>query len=227
MARMTWLFHGGARALITLGRLHGVGRRAVALGLPACAILFGGAVWPAAVGLASTLAAEVLVARWIYRRRRGATRRVLTGACLAAVGALAAAASLGWPHALWGAPLLLVMSAAMPALPHLESKRWRWAHPAAPGNRPWPSIAASRPDHPTGLSPRPPRWTARPAIRLIRAYREVAPVMPGRRCKHEPSCSRYAEAALARHGLMRGAWLAVGRFLRCSPVGRGGYDPVP
>ena len=101
------------------------------------------------------------------------------------------------------------------------------ANSARPRNRPWPALAAARPDHPTGLNPGEPPWIVLPMVGLIRAYRQVAPVMPGRRCIHTPTCSQYAEAALIRHGLGRGGWLAVKRCLRCSPLGRGGNDPVP
>lgn len=62
---------------------------------------------------------------------------------------------------------------------------------------------------------------------LIRAYQQVAPPMPGRRCCHRPSCSRYAELAVVRFGVLRGGWMALGRMLRCSPSSAGGYDPVP
>jgi len=46
-------------------------------------------------------------------------------------------------------------------------------------------------------------------------------------CRFEPSCSRYALDALERHGALKGALLAVWRVLRCNPLSKGGYDPVP
>ena len=51
--------------------------------------------------------------------------------------------------------------------------------------------------------------------------------MLGQRCKYYPSCSSYAIEALRTHGLVRGAWLATWRLLRCNPFSHGGYDPVP
>jgi uncharacterized protein len=61
----------------------------------------------------------------------------------------------------------------------------------------------------------------------VRGYRLfVSPVLPPA-CRYHPSCSEYAEEALARHGAWRGGWLAVRRLCRCGPWCAGGYDPVP
>jgi putative membrane protein insertion efficiency factor len=46
-------------------------------------------------------------------------------------------------------------------------------------------------------------------------------------CRFEPSCSRYASEAIARHGARRGGALALRRLLRCRPFGPSGFDPVP
>ncbi|MGC1688162.1 MAG: membrane protein insertion efficiency factor YidD [Candidatus Acidiferrales bacterium] len=49
----------------------------------------------------------------------------------------------------------------------------------------------------------------------------------GGSCKFYPSCSVYAQEAIAKHGARRGSWLALRRLLRCRPFTKGGIDPVP
>jgi putative membrane protein insertion efficiency factor len=46
-------------------------------------------------------------------------------------------------------------------------------------------------------------------------------------CRFQPTCSEYAAIAIAEHGAIRGAVMALGRVLRCHPLHRGGFDPVP
>ena len=75
--------------------------------------------------------------------------------------------------------------------------------------------------------PRRPARAARAAISLpIVVYRRlISPAIP-RRCKYEPTCSRYALEAIWRFGMARGLVLTGWRLLRCNPWGYGGYDPV-
>ena len=66
------------------------------------------------------------------------------------------------------------------------------------------------------------------AIRvLIRAYQLLVSPMLAPSCRFLPSCSDYAAEAVARHGAVRGLYLAMRRLLRCHPWGGSGYDPVP
>ena len=78
--------------------------------------------------------------------------------------------------------------------------------------------------------PEKPGLAARAGLLAIAAYQLVlSPVLYafGIRCRHEPSCSHYMADALRLHGLWRGGWMGLGRFLRCRPGGTHGYDPVP
>jgi putative membrane protein insertion efficiency factor len=55
--------------------------------------------------------------------------------------------------------------------------------------------------------------------------RVISPGLP-RRCRYEPTCSRYAVRAITDYGILKGLVLAGWRLLRCNPWSRGGYDPV-
>lgn len=81
-----------------------------------------------------------------------------------------------------------------------------------------------------GAAPTPacrPRLVSRLARPLFRFYRGALSPMLGPACRFQPSCSCYAEEALARFGLLRGLGLTIWRLLRCQPFARGGLDPVP
>ncbi|HEY4427226.1 MAG TPA: membrane protein insertion efficiency factor YidD [Solirubrobacteraceae bacterium] len=60
---------------------------------------------------------------------------------------------------------------------------------------------------------------------IVAYQRLISPAIP-RRCKYEPTCSRYAVEAVQRYGILRGLVLAGWRLLRCNPWSYGGYDPV-
>jgi hypothetical protein len=60
---------------------------------------------------------------------------------------------------------------------------------------------------------------------IVIYQRLISPAIP-RRCKYEPTCSRYAVEAIREFGILRGPVLAAWRLLRCNPWSYGGYDPV-
>jgi len=64
-------------------------------------------------------------------------------------------------------------------------------------------------------------------LALIRMYQIFLSPFLGGACKYYPSCSRYAQEAVQKHGARRGAWLALKRLGRCRPFAKGGFDPVP
>lgn len=66
------------------------------------------------------------------------------------------------------------------------------------------------------------------ALGAIRLYQlTISRLLPPNTCRFYPTCSHYGYAAIAKHGLIRGGWLAVWRILRCNPFNPGGFDPVP
>ncbi len=64
-------------------------------------------------------------------------------------------------------------------------------------------------------------------IGLIRVYRYLLSPLLGPSCRYTPTCSEYAQQAIAQHGALRGSWLAIKRLGNCHPWGDSGYDPVP
>jgi uncharacterized protein len=75
-------------------------------------------------------------------------------------------------------------------------------------------------------TPTAARWARLVISAPIALYsRFISPGLP-RRCKYEPTCSRYALAAIREYGILRGLVLAGWRLLRCNPLSHGGYDPV-
>ena len=77
--------------------------------------------------------------------------------------------------------------------------------------------------------PAPRQLSARVLIAGIHAYRShLSPraTALGVRCRFRPSCSRYAEAAIAADGALVGSLRAAWRLARCGPwTPAGTYDP--
>lgn len=72
------------------------------------------------------------------------------------------------------------------------------------------------------------RWVLLSLIRLYQLTLSRALVVVfGPVCRFEPSCSRYAAACIAGHGVLWGSLLSVKRLCRCHPFHPGGYDPPP
>jgi len=72
---------------------------------------------------------------------------------------------------------------------------------------------------------RPLIWILLLPIALYR--RVLSPMKAAPSCRFLPTCSEYAATALRERGLLVGGALAVWRVLRCNPLCRPGYDPVP
>ncbi|PHQ79348.1 MAG: membrane protein insertion efficiency factor YidD [Coxiella sp. (in: Bacteria)] len=64
-------------------------------------------------------------------------------------------------------------------------------------------------------------------IGALRVYQYCISPLLGARCRFAPGCSTYACTAIERYGVAKGGWLTCKRLMKCHPLHRGGYDPVP
>jgi len=62
---------------------------------------------------------------------------------------------------------------------------------------------------------------------LLKGYKKWISPLLGPRCRFYPTCSEYMYEAIVKHGLLKGVALGLYRLLRCNPLCKGGYDPVP
>lgn len=63
-------------------------------------------------------------------------------------------------------------------------------------------------------------------VAIIKFYRNYLSQFKIRCCRFHPSCSEYACQAVEKYGAAKGLTKSLWRVLRCSPLSRGGYDPV-
>ena len=64
-------------------------------------------------------------------------------------------------------------------------------------------------------------------LAMVKFYRvAISPYRPSC-CRFYPTCSQYALEAIEKYGALKGGYLSLRRILRCNPLHKGGYDPVP
>jgi uncharacterized protein len=64
------------------------------------------------------------------------------------------------------------------------------------------------------------------AIKLIEHYQQSSS-NTNPTCRYSPTCSEYAKQAFQQKNFVVASGLSVWRILRCNPLSKGGYDPVP
>jgi len=62
---------------------------------------------------------------------------------------------------------------------------------------------------------------------LIRFYQVAISPYKIPCCRFTPTCSQYTYEAVKKHGALKGGYLGIKRILKCHPLHKGGYDPVP
>lgn len=73
-------------------------------------------------------------------------------------------------------------------------------------------------------------------LSLIRFYQKTeffripvfkALFMSDASCRFSPTCSEYTYQSIEKYGSLKGIFLGVKRIIRCHPLSKGGFDPVP
>lgn len=64
-------------------------------------------------------------------------------------------------------------------------------------------------------------------LKLIEKYQQgISPNHPPR-CRFTPTCSQYAKECYQKFGFVKASFLTTKRLLKCNPLFRPGYDPIP
>jgi uncharacterized protein len=63
-------------------------------------------------------------------------------------------------------------------------------------------------------------------IKLIKGYQQAT---KGKNptCRYHPTCSNYAIQCYENYNVFYATLLSIWRILRCNPLFKGGYDPIP
>ena len=64
-------------------------------------------------------------------------------------------------------------------------------------------------------------------ILAIISYKKLlSPLLP-QSCRFYPTCSEYAVECFESFGFIKALFMSIYRIIRCNPLSKGGYDPVP
>ena len=64
-------------------------------------------------------------------------------------------------------------------------------------------------------------------IKLINFYKKRISPNTNPHCRYSPSCSTYGLHCFYKFPFLKALILTIFRLLRCNPLFKGGYDPVP
>lgn len=64
-------------------------------------------------------------------------------------------------------------------------------------------------------------------IKLIEIYQKRISPNTNPHCKYAPTCSNYAIETFRKFNFFIALFLTIYRIIRCNPLSKGGYDPVP
>lgn len=64
-------------------------------------------------------------------------------------------------------------------------------------------------------------------IKVLKSYKKYISPLLGEHCRFYPTCSEYMVEAIDKYGTLKGVYLGTKRLLRCNPLCKGGYDPLP
>jgi putative membrane protein insertion efficiency factor len=64
-------------------------------------------------------------------------------------------------------------------------------------------------------------------LSLIIIMTKTVLFIPRGSCRFYPSCSEYASEAIQKMPLKKAIGVIIKRILKCTPISRGGFDPVP
>lgn len=64
-------------------------------------------------------------------------------------------------------------------------------------------------------------------IKLIKWYQKSKSPNKPPRCRFKPTCSNYALTAYQRFNFFKATFLTIKRILKCNPLFKSKYDPVP
>ena len=65
------------------------------------------------------------------------------------------------------------------------------------------------------------------AIKCIKKYQQNKELIGSGRCKHYPTCSNYAIGCYEKFNFFKASFLTLFRIIRCNPLTKKVYDPVP